>query len=167
MSKFMGKSFHQVTDVHTKECVVCKNTFVPKSGINKFCSQECKGKWKYMTGQVTTKSQYEKISGNWSRYISRLLYAGGRKRDGLTRKQLLDKLKNQDYKCALSGIEMTCQLKKGVKFPYNVSIDRIEAGGPYSIDNIQLVCRALNSWRSDTSIEDFIKICRAVAKHNP
>jgi len=120
-----------------------------------------------MTGQVTTESQYSEISGNWKRYVSRLLYCGGRKRDGLTREDILDLLEQQDYKCALSGIPMTCNLKKGVKFPYNVSIDRIDAGGSYSKDNIQLVCKSLNSFRNNTSLDEFIALCKAVAQHNP
>ena len=97
--------------------------------------------------------------------MSRLLYAGGRKRDGLTQDGLLRLLEKQDYKCAISGISMTCQLKKGVVFPYNVSIDRIIAGGPYSEDNIQLVCKSINSWRSNTELGVFIDICKQIAKY--
>ena len=167
MKKFQGRSFHDPSvTVHSKNCVVCDKTFTPTSGINKFCSGSCKGKWQYITGQVTTESQYDKISGNWKRYMSRLLYVGGRKRDGLTREQLLEKLEEQDYKCALSGISLTCQLKKGVKFPYNVSIDRIEAGGAYTIDNIQLICQSLNSFRNNTPLDEFIALCKAVADYN-
>ena len=167
MSEFNGKSFHYLeVTLRTKECVVCKKTFKPTSGINKFCTSACKGRWKYMTEQVTTDTQYTKISGNWSRYLARLLYCGGRKRGGLTRDVLLELLEAQDYKCALSGIQLTCQLSRGVVYPYNVSIDRIEAGGPYTKENIQLVCRSVNSFRNNTSVEDFISICTKVAQHN-
>lgn len=146
--------------------MVCGTEFRPFSGVNKFCSTPCKGKWKYITGQVTTESQYEEISGNWTRYLSRLLYAAGRKRDGLTRDDLLLLLDEQDYKCAISGIPLTCKLKKGTKFWTNASVDRIIAGGPYTVGNIQLVCRGLNSWRSDMPLDEFIEVCRQVAKHN-
>ncbi len=149
-----------------KNCVCCGKEFVPKSGVNKFCSESCKGKEKYLAGKVTTQSQYKNISGNWLRYTSRLLYFGGRKRDKLTRDILLRKLEEQDYKCALSGIPLTCQLEKGERFPFNASVDRIVAGGSYTEDNIQLVCKCLNSWRSNTPVEDFIAICKAVAEHN-
>ena len=147
-----------------KECVVCRNLFTPKSGINKFCSGTCKGKWKYLTGTVTTESQYKDISGNWDRYLPRLMYFGGRKRDKLSREILLKKLEEQDFKCALSGLPLTCLLEKGKKHPFNVSVDRIIAGGPYTEDNIQLVCRALNSWRADTDLETFISMCKSVAE---
>lgn len=147
-----------------KACVVCGESFTPKSGAHKFCSEVCKGHWQYISGRVTTKSQYQQISGNWSRYLSRLLYAAGRKRDKLTREDLLSLLEKQNYKCALSGLELTCELEVGKKFPRNASVDRIVAGGPYSKDNIQLVCRSLNSWRSDTDLEDFFAMCKAVTE---
>lgn len=149
-----------------KPCAVCDTLFTPRSGIHKFCSESRKGKWKYVSGKVSTESQYREISGNWDRYVSRLMYYNGRKRDKLSRDIILNKLKEQEYKCALSGIPMTCLLEKGKSFPTNVSIDRIEAGGAYTEDNIQLVCRALNAWRSDTPVEDFVDWCRAVVKHH-
>jgi len=156
---------HENANWKDKNCVVCDKLFKPKSGPHKFCSAECKGKWPYITGRVTTESQYESISGNWDRYLSRLLYYGGRKRDLLTKEDLMDKLEEQNYKCALSGIPLTCILKKGVKVKTNASVDRIEAGGPYTKDNVQLVCRALNHWRADTEIDEFVDFCRAVVKH--
>jgi len=148
-----------------RDCVVCSETFEPKSARHKFCSATCKGKWKYASNTVTTESQYELISGNWTRYTSRLLYCAGRKRDGLSRADILEKLEEQDYKCALSGLPLTCELRVGVKCHTNASIDRIEAGGPYTKDNIQMVCTSLNKWRSDTSITEFVDMCRAVVSH--
>lgn len=157
---------HNNANWKEKSCKVCGNTFTPKSGVHAFCSELCKGKWKYMSGHITTESQYKLISGNWERYLSRLIYAAGKKRDSLTREDLMAVLKAQDYRCALSGLPLTCQLEVGVKHPYNCSVDRINAGGNYTKDNIQLVCRSLNSWRADTDLKEFIAICKAVAQHN-
>jgi hypothetical protein len=148
------------------ECAVCKKEVVPVNRTQRFCSVTCRGKWKYYSGEVSTDSQYERISGNWSRYLPRLLYFGGRKRDKLTRDILMAQLIRQDFKCALSGVALTCKLEKGVNCPTNASVDRIIAGGPYTEDNIQMVCRALNAWRSDTSIEDFVEWCRRVVNYN-
>lgn len=69
-------------------------------------------------------------------------------------------------KCTLSGVELTCTLIKGIKVKTNASIDRIIAGGSYSIDNIQLVCSALNSWRADTELPEFIDWCKKVAQYS-
>lgn len=145
-----------------RKCDVCEEVFMPCSGQHRFCSEECKGKWKYVTGQASTENQYRVISGNWNRYLPRLLYFGGRKRANLTREILLKILERQNYRCALTGRKLTCNLEKGVKFPTNASVDRIEAKGPYTEDNIQIVCRAVNGFRLDESIEDFVGWCRDV-----
>ena len=149
-----------------KTCGVCGTTFTPKSGVHKFCSAPCKGKWKYITGIASTENQYLKISGNWKRYCSRLLYYGGRKRDHLTAQMLLDKLEAQNYRCALSNVELTCELLNGVLARTNASVDRIVAGGPYTSDNIQMVCKAVNMWRGDLPVDEFVEWCRKVAAHH-
>lgn len=74
-------------------------------------------------------------------------------------------LRKQKGLCAMSGIPLTCQLEQGKRFTTNASIDRIEAGGPYSPDNIQLVCAALNSFRKDTQLEEFFWFCEQVTNY--
>lgn len=161
-----GGWHHDNANWKPKTCAVCGAEFVPRSGVNKFCSAQCRGKWKYVTGKGSTENQYKKISGDWLRYLSRLLYYGGRKRDKLTRDDLLAQLEKQNYKCALTGRPLTCELKRGVAYPTNASVDRIVAGGPYTPDNIQLVCRAVNLWRGATPITEFVDWCAAVVKHH-
>jgi hypothetical protein len=146
-----------------KHCKVCQKIFKPKSGIHQFCSVPCKGKWKYVTGQLTTENQYRKISGNWNRYFSRLV--GKNHRYKLTREVLLRKLEEQDGKCALTGKELTCHLQLGKKCWTNASIDRIVPGGEYTEENIQLVCTAVNMWRSNLALHEFVEWCRAVAEN--
>lgn len=157
---------HDEANWKRKPCAVCQTLFTPRSGIHKFCSVSCKGKWKYITGEQSTENQYKNISGNWKRYVSRLLYYGGRKRDQLTAETILRILDKQNYKCALSGVDLTCNLEKGTRCFTNASIDRIIAGGPYTKDNIQLVCRALNSWRSNVPIEEFVSWCKKVVLYH-
>lgn len=157
---------HDNAEWKPKLCPVCQTTFTPRSGAHKFCSKTCKGKWQYVTGKASTENQYRLISGDWMRYLSRLLYYGGRKRDQLTREHLYEQLVKQDYKCALTGVPLTCRLEKGTRFPTNASVDRIVAGGPYTPDNIQLVCRAINQWRGNTPITEFVDWCRAIVKHH-
>lgn len=116
-----------------------------------------------MTGKETTETQYKKISGSWERYFSRLLNHG--RRGQITREELIQVLTRQDGKCALSGIPLTCLLENGKKFTTNASIDRIVAGQEYSINNVQLVCSALNSFRNDTDLDEFIWFCQKVTEH--
>ena len=145
-----------------KHCVVCNTLFIPRSGIHKCCTESCRGKWKYINGSVSTESQYKYISGNWVRYFSRLMRKW---RSGLTTQDLINQLNKQNGKCALSGIELTCQLEAGKRFKTNASIDRIQAGGDYSPDNIQLICSALNSWRADSDLNEFIWFCKQVTEY--
>jgi hypothetical protein len=114
--------------------------------------------------QQATAEQYKTISGRWDRYLSRLCSPKTR-RGILTVNDCLQLLEKQDYKCALTGVEMTCILEKGKKTRTNVSIDRIDPKGGYRPENIQLVCTAVNSFRADLSIADFIEWCRKVVSH--
>ena len=148
-----------------KECAVCQRPFKPLSGVHKFCSDKCKGKWKYLSGEMTTETQYSYISGNWKRYLTRLC-CRSHKRTDLTVEQLLEILETQNYKCALSGVDLTCQLEKGKINLTNASIDRIEAGGPYKKENVQLVCAVLNSFRKNTPLQEYIWWCKKVSEYN-
>mgnify|MGYP001588247783 CR=1 FL=1 len=87
-------------------------------------------------------------------------------RVGLVPEDLIKLLEKQDGKCALSGVTLTCQLEKGNIAITNASIDRIEAGGPYIIENIQLVCKSINAFRLDKSTDEFIWWCKQVAEWN-
>lgn len=155
---------HENANWKPRFCVVCGSEFKPSSGVHKFCGPVCKGKWQYITGRASTENQYKNISGNWIRYFQRLC-CRSHKRVDLTFEDCLEILNKQNGKCALSGINLTCQLEKGKKFKTNASLDRIDAGGPYIKENIQLVCSALNSWRSDTDLPEFIWWCKQVAKN--
>ena len=145
-----------------KLCVVCQVSFHPKSGAHKFCSPQCKGKWQYISGRLSTENQYKNISGNWRRYFSRLI--GKAYRTELSIEILQNILEEQKGLCALSGMPLTCTLIKGQRILTNASIDRITPGGPYIPENIQLVCSVLNCWRGDTNLQEFIEWCRKVAQ---
>lgn len=164
-TEFNNRQKATTAKVYLKECPICFD-LVKMAKNQKYCSVKCKGKVQYVSGKKSTENQYEKISGNWKKYCQRLLYFGGRKRDQLTWQIIFDKIKEQDFKCALTGVELTCQLEKGVSCKTNASIDRIEAGGSYTVANIQIVCRAVNSWRSNLSVDEFIDWCKKVSIYN-
>lgn len=147
-----------------KECKFCGGTFTPKSGIHKFCSGSCKGKYRREYGAYRTEAQYELINGRWDKYFSRLCNRKHRK-GIITREDCLDILERQQGKCALSGELLTCTLVKGVVSPTNASLDRINPKGSYTPNNVQLVCVVLNSFRNDTPLTDFIQWCKKVAAH--
>lgn len=144
-----------------KLCEHCETPIIGKRNHAKYCSDSCRA-----LSKQTTEGQYKRISGNWELYVNRLIWAGGKKRKSLTPEMVLSILEAQDYKCALTGVELTCLLEKGKDFPTNVSIDRIEAGGPYIPDNIQLVCKAVNKFRSNLPLDEFIWWCNKVVETN-
>ena len=152
--------WHHDSAFMPKNCVVCDKDFSPRSGVHKFCSEECKGKWKYVTGRVTTEGQYATISGDWSRFMSRLR----QRHTAISKGQLLGLLRKQDGMCALTGMELTCHLVLGQRTWTNASLDRLSAGGPYVIENVQLVCAAVNMWRGNLPLDQFIHWCHLVAQ---
>lgn len=144
-----------------RTCKRCGTNIDHKNKGAKFCSNTCRHVYRN-----TSEIQYQHISGNWKKYLLRLLYSGGKKRINLSVESMLEVLEKQNYKCALSGIDLTCNLEVGVNFPTNASIDRIEAGGPYIKENIQFVCKSLNYFRKNTTISEFVWWCKQVAKYN-
>lgn len=113
---------------------------------------------------MTTEEQYRSISGNWNRYFLRLVNQKNRK--ALTVEMLENLLKEQEGRCALTGIELTCILEKGNICLTNASIDRIDHGGPYILENIRLICRQANNMRWTLSDEELLYWCKRIVDHN-
>lgn len=158
-------------------CVQCGTEFTPPSKRrHKYCSDTCRGKAKYARERESrpksyyTSRNYNYISGHWGRYFQKLLNSTKQRHDAeiiqISSEDLIEKLKQQSYRCALSGTPLTCRLASGVKFHTNASIDRIDPGGLYHPDNVHLVCSALNSFRQDINLEEFIGWCVAVAENH-
>ena len=103
------------------------------------------------------------MNNDWKVYFKHLL--SKKKDSSLTPDQLIYKVADQNYKCALSGVELTCIHIRGKVIQTNASIDRINAGKEYNYDNIQIVCRAVNSFRGDMSVNEFINWCTKVANN--
>lgn len=146
-------------------CKVCGESYQPYSSGHKYCSERCKGKSKYIDGVVTTRSQYDNISGNWRQYLIRLTYRKSRKAVGLSVDTLLELLEAQAGKCAISGVELTCRLESGTKCATNASIDQIDAGAGYHRENIRLVAVQANRMKwtmTDSELRDW---CRRILEH--
>ncbi len=154
----------QTKSYKTKNCLICSAPFNYTTERRKYCSDKCKGKVQYINGRSSTENQYLSISGNWKRYFQRLCCRSN-KRENLSWDDCINILEKQQYKCALSGVELTCNLSLGTKCLTNASLDRIEAGGPYIKENVQIVCRALNCFRTNTNLQEFIWWCKKVTEH--
>lgn len=80
----------------------------------------------------------------------------------ITKDDIINKYNEQKGKCALTGIDMTFEMYNN-RTHTNISIDRIDSNKGYIIDNIQLVCMAVNQFKNDIPMDEFIFICKRVA----
>lgn len=87
---------------------------------------------------------------------------GERSSFDIDRKYILELLKVQDNKCAVSGIEFEWVYHS----PNKLSIDRIDNDKGYLKDNIRLVCKQVNFGISNFDISNFYNMCKAVVTHN-
>lgn len=112
----------------------------------------------------STEIQYARISGNWAKYYNRLRNIRGRQH--LSVEDLLFLHASQNGLCALSGVPLTCDLKVGEVCLTNASLDRIEHGGKYNLNNIRLVCSIVNKMRWNMSDEDLKVWCERIINND-
>ena len=67
----------------------------------------------------------------------------------------------QDNRCALTGIPFDFD-GPGADSNLLPSVDRIDSDGHYETGNIQIVCRFVNFWKSDTDDEEFRRLLMLV-----
>ena len=79
----------------------------------------------------------------------------------ITKEDLLTIWKSQNGKCAISGLDMTYELGEGRTYT-NVSIDQVLPSKGYTVDNIQLVCMAVNQLKSDLDMDTILTLCSAI-----
>ena len=70
----------------------------------------------------------------------------------------------QEYRCAISGLEMKIPRPKTNKGrdPYYMSIDRIDCARGYTKDNVRLVCLIVNIARSDWGEAPLMRVATAI-----
>ena len=82
----------------------------------------------------------------------------------ITKEDLLSIWEKQQGLCAISKIPMTYELDSGRVFS-NVSIDQKIPGKGYTIDNVQLVCMAVNQLKSDFEMDTILDICKQIVNN--
>jgi len=102
-------------------------------------------------------------NGNWVRSIKNLIYKKSRRH--LNINALLDILYKQEYKCALSGVPLTCEIYEDEISRTNISIDRIDRTKGYELDNIRFVCMAVNTMRWVMSDAELINWCSKILEN--
>ena len=91
----------------------------------------------------------------------RRVKGGGLSTDCFTVEHLLDLLKEQDGRCAVTGKVFTFS---GNLVGTNVSIDRIDSNKPYSAGNVRLVCAAVNYMKRRMNDNELVDWCLDIVK---
>jgi|APSaa5957512576_1039674.scaffolds.fasta_scaffold30210_2 hypothetical protein len=100
----------------------------------------------------------EIIPSSW--WYKTMKQAQTRKREwSITEEDAIEVLEKQNYKCTLTGIELT------FKPIMTASIDRIENEKGYTKENIQWVHKHINIMKHRYAQEYFINMCHMVSKH--
>ena len=76
----------------------------------------------------------------------------------LTRTYLVDLIKRQQYRCSLSGIELT---------PETAALDHVVAvsnGGEHTPENVTWVHNEINRMKGTLSVEEFVALCSKVVQ---
>lgn len=84
----------------------------------------------------------------------------------LTVYELMALYKQQEGKCALTGIEMTFgnNTPRGGATPLSCSVDRIDQSVGYTIKNVRLVCFCVNAFRGIMSDDQMIAVAKALVE---
>ncbi len=174
-----------VVDTLKTICIQCGLEFLKSHKLSTVCSTACREERakdaiedirlnnlpkyaekarKYRAENLYKLREYQKMIRyrDWRTYMNTLVRRGKQRQASLDIEIVLEILEKQKYKCAISGIEMTHEIGN----TFNASIDRVDNNKLYSHENIQIVCKCVNSWRSSTNLELFIEICKKVAEHN-
>jgi hypothetical protein len=76
----------------------------------------------------------------------------------LTDDIILDKLNQQDNKCYISKLPISLESKN----PYSLSLDRLDSGQGYTIENTIIVTKFVNNCKNNLHIDEFIKLIKEV-----
>jgi hypothetical protein len=164
----------------SKCCVVCNTEL---SWDKNWQAKTCGSTLCDRTNHVRT--TYKRLNNNWTNYLRtlcRLRHNAPERNKQFTHLELFELLEKQDYKCARTGVPLTCEVnteiivegdfskkssgRKRKTIPTNVSIDRIDNSKWYTLDNVQLVCLIVNIARNNLEIDEYVDWCRKVVEHS-
>jgi hypothetical protein len=157
-----------------KKCSKCKEekelSEFPKTKTNKDgysylcfpCNRETSRRYRQENSETYYRNQKQKRQEEPT-FVAQLLYATKtraqkKKLDHtLTFDFLLKLLKESEYKCAVTGLEMNLKTDSRKKANlFKCSLDRIDSTKGYTEDNVQFVCWAVNQMKADKT-EDELK----------
>lgn len=87
----------------------------------------------------------------------------------ITVKDIMNKYNQQNGLCAVTGIKMTHLAfqtddeQENDMSPFNISIDRKNCDGDYTLDNIELVCASVNIIKTDIDTDELLLLCDKIS----
>ena len=85
----------------------------------------------------------------------------------ITIDHVADLMEKHNFKCALSKLDISFPEQGTVNDgSMRASIDRIDSSKGYTPDNIQIITKKINMMKQQYSQEEFIEMCKLVAKNN-
>lgn len=143
------------------QCKCGSTKTIRKYTIQKGISQKCR---KCMGRESFT--GYENLGGYHINQIQR----SAKKRNldySVTPKYLWELLEQQNFKCALTGVDLTLSRTIDNKTKVQTaSLDRIDSGKGYIPGNVRWVHKIINQMRSNRSDSEFIEWCLKVSTYN-
>jgi len=140
----------------------------------KFCCVGCRERYNHHQAQLR-RAESGGENGWWKHVKMRVRASRNRAKErGLTHTitvgEILGRLWDQEGRCALTGVTMTCLLplgtRRGLTCPTTISIDRIDPNRGYVLDNVRLVCWFANRARGELADDTFFDWCARVVRHN-
>lgn len=140
--------------------------------VCKLCAQKISSDY-YLKNSVSIRKKVSKYNKNYvpkhTREIDSRLQNLCTKAKHRTKKEfniteidLFDLWGKQEGLCAYTKLPMLATSNQ-----FNtVSLDRIDSSKGYIVDNIQLVCAAINKMKQEYSEQLFIQLCHCVAQNN-
>lgn len=132
-------------------CLACSRPLDSKKKV-KYCCKQCGVIWR---NRHVYSNKYHAISRSKTprRFLASILSKKRLQRQNLTIDFLVELWNKQRGRCAISGTPMTHQAGHG-RIDTNVSLDRVEAGKPYTEENVQLVCHKINIMKWTGTVDE-------------
>jgi len=154
----------------TKTCTNCKQTkplfeFRKRSG--KAARKNGRAGTPYSHCRDCERSLQDNTPGHYYRRIISAVQSRAKRSQtlcDLTAQQLAILEAQQDWRCALTGVSLTHYARRGI-WPTNASIDRIEPGGPYTLENVRIVCHQANMMRGSLTDSELVRWCQRILAH--
>lgn len=131
--------------------------------------KKCVNKDDYPTKRKSRVKYYKGLNNT---FLSRLKYHDNLYRGNykiivvsLTIEDLYNKLVEQNFKCALSGLDLDVLNLPDI-YQSNASIDRIDSCGNYTPNNIQWVHKDINRMKNSIPQDNFINLCKLISEKN-